>query len=414
LKPSAEDKLFRFSQISAQPAYKHESDVAYLRLPKVAAFAASPDLRLPKMKLAAVVTMAVAAFAASPAEAQACTLRKPLPGLLPALDVPSRLLSHPGGVMSHAQIERLWRLSSSRAGAVKNITDSFLRSANASYEPKPFRDMYIDWQDSVRNNASQLASFKPRHDALIGDGEMVYRNALAFQITCNPAYAQRAFYIVTRWADTVEFFSGRNAVLETGWAFAAMARGLELLKYTYTGYDATAEEKFLSMVRLVEPLWNNPNIFGYMNLDNFSRPGITGAFFVFIQYACEGNLINVSFLISPFFSPSAGNWMLTIGEARAAIGFLRRRAKEVDFTFEFWKRIIDGRQGVFFELNRLESDRYLEAWSGQITETCRYLGKKSCFMLRCFSNSDTSAIDRSHRDIVHAQFSIGGFIQVRS
>lgn len=42
--------------------------------------------------------------------------------------------------------------------------------------------------------------------------------------------------------------SDNNAPLEAGWGIASMARCVELLKYTYPGWDPALEKQFLRFV----------------------------------------------------------------------------------------------------------------------------------------------------------------------
>lgn len=78
------------------------------------------------------------------------------------------------------------------------------------------------------------------------DGQMVYKQALAYLATKDVRYAQNAFAIVNAWANVNKAWgvSSENGPLEAGWGIASMARSLEMLR-SVSGFSAV-RDKFLA------------------------------------------------------------------------------------------------------------------------------------------------------------------------
>jgi hypothetical protein len=64
------------------------------------------------------------------------------------------------------------------------------------------------------------------------DGQMVYKQALAYHATKDLRYAQNVFAVVNSWANTNKAWgmASQNGPLEAAWGIASIARSLELLR----------------------------------------------------------------------------------------------------------------------------------------------------------------------------------------
>ena len=139
---------------------------------------------------------------------------------------------HPAGLMSVHQINRLQTLPSRHPAVTKLLNMTPIR-----YKPRAIPKVYVVGPDKPGGYG---------HDELMGDAEQTYKQALAYLVTGNKTYATNAMAILSAWANTCNSFGGGNAPLEASWATASMARGAELLKYTYPDWDPVLESQYMS------------------------------------------------------------------------------------------------------------------------------------------------------------------------
>ena len=87
----------------------------------------------------------------------------------------------------------------------------------------------------------------------LDDGLAAYVMSLAWYITGNAKYAQKAISYMNVWAKTIKAHTEKNADLQSGWAAANWARAGEIIRHTKAGWsnsDITAFEKMLRNVYL--------------------------------------------------------------------------------------------------------------------------------------------------------------------
>ncbi|MFE0512207.1 alginate lyase family protein [Streptomyces sp. NPDC058964] len=82
------------------------------------------------------------------------------------------------------------------------------------------------------------------------DAMAAYTDALAWYITRDARYAQKAIQIMDAWSATITGHTNSNAPLQTGWAGSSWPRAAEIIKYTYTGGWANSG-RFATMLRNV-------------------------------------------------------------------------------------------------------------------------------------------------------------------
>jgi len=85
-----------------------------------------------------------------------------------------------------------------------------------------------------------------RQDALAA-----YGNALAWYITKNRAYAEKAIQYMDAWAPVITAHLNSNAPLQTGWAGDSWPRAAEIIRYTYRGWKKSSIDAFSAMLRTV-------------------------------------------------------------------------------------------------------------------------------------------------------------------
>lgn len=82
------------------------------------------------------------------------------------------------------------------------------------------------------------------------DAIAAYTDALAWYVTRDPRYAQKAIQIMDAWSATITSHTNSNAPLQTGWAGSSWPKAAEIIKYTYTGSWANSG-RFATMLRNV-------------------------------------------------------------------------------------------------------------------------------------------------------------------
>jgi hypothetical protein len=181
------------------------------------------------------------------------------------------------------------------------------------------------------------------HEELKNDSKQVYGQALAYIITGNDIYAKNSMKIIDSWSSKNMEFIGSNAPLEAAWCTAAMARGCELLKWCYNGWDKNVEAKY--------KLWVN----------DILMPHLTGM--------TEKYKLNWGFY---------NNWHTSITEARLQFALLCEDTDEVNNMIDKYKIIFNSyvkSNGLTGESFR-DSDHCCFGLAGmiQICELCYHQG----------------------------------------
>jgi hypothetical protein len=78
-----------------------------------------------------------------------------------------------------------------------------------------------------------------------------YANALAWYVTRDKKYAEKAIQLMDAWAPVITGHVNSNAPLQTGWAGSSWPRAAEIIRYTYRGWSRASIERFSTMLRTV-------------------------------------------------------------------------------------------------------------------------------------------------------------------
>jgi len=85
-----------------------------------------------------------------------------------------------------------------------------------------------------------------RQDALAA-----YSNALAWYVTRDARYANKAIQLMDAWSAVLRDHTNSNAPLQSAWSASAWPRAAEIIRYTYTGWSAANVTRFGTMLRNV-------------------------------------------------------------------------------------------------------------------------------------------------------------------
>ena len=85
-----------------------------------------------------------------------------------------------------------------------------------------------------------------RQDALAA-----YGNALAWYMTSDTKYAQKAISYMNAWARTLKQHANANSKLQEGWSAASWSRAAEIIAHTGAGWAAADVDTFKTFLRNV-------------------------------------------------------------------------------------------------------------------------------------------------------------------
>ncbi|MEU9988212.1 alginate lyase family protein [Streptomyces sp. NPDC048045] len=149
---------------------------------------------------------------------------------------------HPGVTVSQPQLDlargKVLAGAQPWKGAYDQMTASPYADLNRTPRPRatvecgPYSDPNLGCTDE-------------REDAIAA-----YADALAWYVTRDARYAQKAIQIMDAWSATITSHTNSNAPLQTGWAGSSWPKAAEIIKYTYTGNWAGAG-RFATMLRNV-------------------------------------------------------------------------------------------------------------------------------------------------------------------
>ncbi|MFF7214549.1 alginate lyase family protein [Streptomyces sp. NPDC008238] len=243
--------------------------------------------------------------------------------------------SHPGVLVSRAQLDFVRGKVQAGAQPWKGAYDQMMASAYASQSRTPKPRAVVECGSYSNPN---YGCTDEREDAIAA-----YTNALAWYVTRDAKYAQKAIQLMDAWSATITDHTNSNAPLQTGWAGSVWPRAAEIIRYTYTG-------------------WPNVNRFATM-LRNVYLPEVING------------------------SKSNGNWELSMMEAAVGISvFLDDRASYDKAVTRYLNRVAayvyldtDGALPRTVPGSGLDTrDKIVGYWQGQSTfvtgltqETCR-------------------------------------------
>ncbi|WP_225094712.1 alginate lyase family protein [Streptomyces sp. CoH27] len=147
---------------------------------------------------------------------------------------------HPGVTVSAAQLDFARGKVLAGAEPWKSAYDQMMASAYASLSrtPKPRAVVECGPYSNPDHGCTD-----EREDAIAA-----YTDALAWYITRDARYANKAIELMDAWSAVLTDHTDSNAPLQTAWAGASWAKAAEIIKYTYTGAWAEAG-RFAGLLR---------------------------------------------------------------------------------------------------------------------------------------------------------------------
>ncbi|MFD0785032.1 ricin-type beta-trefoil lectin domain protein [Micromonospora azadirachtae] len=154
---------------------------------------------------------------------------------------PSGDFTHPGVLVSRGQLDfirgRVQAGAQPWTSAFNQMMGS--RYASLSRNPAPRPVVECGSYSNPNNGCTD-----EREDAIAA-----YTDALAWYITGDSRYAQKAVQIMDAWSATITSHTGSNAPLQTGWAGSVWPRAAEIIRYTYSSWPNV--NRFSTMLRNV-------------------------------------------------------------------------------------------------------------------------------------------------------------------
>ncbi|MGW3287290.1 alginate lyase family protein [Streptomyces sp. NPDC001002] len=149
---------------------------------------------------------------------------------------------HPGVTVSASQLEFARTKVNAGAQPWKGAYDQMMASKYASLTRTPAPRATVECGSYSNPN---YGCTDEREDAIAA-----YTDALAWYITKDARYAQKAIQLMDAWSGTITSHTNSNAPLQTGWAGSSWPKAAEIIKYTYTGTWANSA-RFSTMLRNV-------------------------------------------------------------------------------------------------------------------------------------------------------------------
>ncbi|MEU9408753.1 alginate lyase family protein [Streptomyces sp. NPDC048281] len=159
----------------------------------------------------------------------------------PAQAAPSTFV-HPGVTVSRSQLDFARTEVLAGAQPWKAAYDQMMASKYADLNRTPAPRATVECGSYSNPN---YGCTDEREDAIAA-----YTDALAWYITKDARYAQKAIQIMDAWSATITAHTNSNAPLQTGWAGSSWPKAAEIIRYTYTGTWAN-EARFATMLRNV-------------------------------------------------------------------------------------------------------------------------------------------------------------------
>ncbi|MFE1444463.1 alginate lyase family protein [Streptomyces sp. NPDC058739] len=159
----------------------------------------------------------------------------------PATAAPATF-AHPGVTVSRGQLDFARGQVLAGAQPWKGAWDQMMASkyADPNRAPKPRAVVECGSYSNPNHGCTD-----EREDAVAA-----YTNALAWYVTKDARYAQKAIQLMDAWSAVLQDHTNSNAPLQTGWAGSSWPKAAEIIKYTYGGGWAN-EARFRTMLRTV-------------------------------------------------------------------------------------------------------------------------------------------------------------------
>jgi hypothetical protein len=148
---------------------------------------------------------------------------------------------HPGVLVSRAQLDFVRGKVKAGAQPWTNAYNAMLASRYASLSRTPAPRSIVECGPTSNPN---YGCTDEREDAIAA-----YTDALAWYVSGNAQYAQKAIQLMDAWSAVITDHTNSNAPLQTGWAGSVWPRAAEIIKYTYGSWSNAT--RFATMLRNV-------------------------------------------------------------------------------------------------------------------------------------------------------------------
>ncbi|MEV6653288.1 alginate lyase family protein [Streptomyces sp. NPDC051219] len=149
--------------------------------------------------------------------------------------------THPGVLVSRPQLDFVRGKVQAGEQPWKGAYEQMMASKYASLSRTPKPRAVVECGSYSNPN---LGCTDEREDAIAA-----YTLSLAWYITRDGRYAQKAIEIMDAWSAVIRDHTNSNAPLQTGWAGSSWPRAAEIVKHTYTGWPNAG--RFATMLRTV-------------------------------------------------------------------------------------------------------------------------------------------------------------------
>lgn len=147
--------------------------------------------------------------------------------------------THPGVLVSRGQLDFVKGKVNAGAEPWLGAYHQMMASKYASLSRTPKPRATVECGSYSNPN---LGCTDEREDAIAA-----YTDALAWYLTGNPAYAQKAIALMDAWSGTIKAHTNSNGPLQTAWAGSVWPRAAEIIKHTYPSWPN--QNRFATMLR---------------------------------------------------------------------------------------------------------------------------------------------------------------------
>ncbi|RYJ27753.1 secreted protein [Streptomyces sp. L-9-10] len=181
-----------------------------------------------------------AAFMA-PASAEKAPDAAPAKPATAAVAAAPASFTHPGVNLNTAQLDFIRGKVQAGAQPWKSAYDQMMASkyASLSRTAKPRAVVECGSYSNPNNGCTD-----EREDAIAA-----YTDALAWYITRDDRYAQKAIQLMDAWSNSIKDHTNSNAPLQTGWAGSSWPKAAEIIKHVYGNWPNAG--RFSTMLRTV-------------------------------------------------------------------------------------------------------------------------------------------------------------------
>ncbi|WP_327369939.1 alginate lyase family protein [Streptomyces sp. NBC_01217] len=193
------------------------------------------------LALAAALASLITVLFMAPASADRAAPAPDSSAMKPAAAAAPAAFTHPGVLVSRPQLDFVRGRVQAGAQPWKSAYDQMLASKYASLTRTAKPRAVVECGSYSNPN---YGCTDEREDAIAA-----YTLALAWYITQDSRYAQKAVEIMDAWSAVIQDHTNSNAPLQTGWAGSSWPRAAEIIKYTYSSWPNSG--RFATMLRNV-------------------------------------------------------------------------------------------------------------------------------------------------------------------